>query len=312
MQTSQTRILTTHTGSLPRPAELVGSICGRTAANRWMRSSPRRARRAGPRRAQKQEAGIDVGNNGEQQREAFFLYVRNRMSGFGGAWTRLPRADVERYPAYKEAMAREQQPADGVQPRADPHGDRRRALRGPRRHRTGMQRFPRRARCAGQPLRRAVPHRAVARHRRRLAAKRPLSERDGIPRSPRRGAACRIRDHRQSWLPAAARLPGPRNGTAHLLSAKTSQRLPGLCRSCGCHHQRGTRQHPAREGPPARLLGQLRGPARLRRGAAGDHAHPAQTQRRRLRAAVRQPAPCTRICRAEGLPARRTRSSSPA
>src|SRR5207248_68216 len=39
----------------------------------------------------------------------FFLYVRSRMSGFGGAWTRLPRADVERYPAYKEAMAREQQ-----------------------------------------------------------------------------------------------------------------------------------------------------------------------------------------------------------
>jgi 5-methyltetrahydropteroyltriglutamate--homocysteine methyltransferase len=26
-------------------------------------------------------AGVDVGNNGEQQREAFFLYVRRRMSG---------------------------------------------------------------------------------------------------------------------------------------------------------------------------------------------------------------------------------------
>ena len=31
------------------------------------------------------EAGIDVGNNGEQQREGFFLYVQHRMSGFGGA-----------------------------------------------------------------------------------------------------------------------------------------------------------------------------------------------------------------------------------
>ena len=30
-------------------------------------------------------AGIDIGNNGEQQREAFFLYVQRRMSGFGGA-----------------------------------------------------------------------------------------------------------------------------------------------------------------------------------------------------------------------------------
>src|SRR4029453_17959054 len=54
------------------------------------------------------DAGIDIGNNGEQQREAFFLYVRSRMSGFGGTWTRPPRADVERYPAFKAALAREQ------------------------------------------------------------------------------------------------------------------------------------------------------------------------------------------------------------
>ena len=65
------------------------------------------------------EAGIDVGNNGEQQREAFFLYVRSRMSGFGGAWTRMPRADVERYPDYKAAMAREQQHVQQVSSRAE-------------------------------------------------------------------------------------------------------------------------------------------------------------------------------------------------
>ena len=64
------------------------------------------------------DAGIDIGNNGEQQREAFFLYVRTRMSGFGGAWTRPPRADVERYPAYKAALAREQASTrHGQQPR---------------------------------------------------------------------------------------------------------------------------------------------------------------------------------------------------
>jgi 5-methyltetrahydropteroyltriglutamate--homocysteine methyltransferase len=110
MQTSRTRILTTHTGSLPRPAELVGLYL------RKNRGEPVDAQLAEAGRAalddvvrKQREAGIDVGNNGEQQREAFFLYVRNRMSGFGGAWTRLPRADVERYPDYKQAMAREQQ-----------------------------------------------------------------------------------------------------------------------------------------------------------------------------------------------------------
>src|SRR5207244_10646997 len=51
------------------------------------------------------EAGIDIGNNGEQQREAFFLYVRHRMSGFGSSWKRWPRGDVERYPLLKKQMA---------------------------------------------------------------------------------------------------------------------------------------------------------------------------------------------------------------
>jgi 5-methyltetrahydropteroyltriglutamate--homocysteine methyltransferase len=51
------------------------------------------------------EAGVDIGNNGEQQREAFFLYVRHRMSGFGDSWPRWPRGDVERYPLLKQQMA---------------------------------------------------------------------------------------------------------------------------------------------------------------------------------------------------------------
>ena len=74
-----------------------------------MRSLPKRATPRWKTSVRKQrDAGIDIGNNGEQQREAFFLYVRTRMSGFGGAWTRPPRGDVERYPAFKAALARDQ------------------------------------------------------------------------------------------------------------------------------------------------------------------------------------------------------------
>src|SRR6185312_7406723 len=116
---SRQRILTTHTGSLPRPEELVRLYV------RKSRGEPVDAELAAAGHAAMQdvvrkqrEAGIDIGNNGEQQREAFFLYVRTRMSGFGGAWTRLPRADVERYPAYKAAMAREQQHVQQVSSRA--------------------------------------------------------------------------------------------------------------------------------------------------------------------------------------------------
>jgi 5-methyltetrahydropteroyltriglutamate--homocysteine methyltransferase len=47
------------------------------------------------------EVGIDVGNNGEQQRDSFFLYLRSRLSGLGGSWERPSRADVDRYPEFK-------------------------------------------------------------------------------------------------------------------------------------------------------------------------------------------------------------------
>jgi 5-methyltetrahydropteroyltriglutamate--homocysteine methyltransferase len=46
------------------------------------------------------DAGIDVGNNGEQPRESFFTYVQHRMSGFGGRSERPLIADVVAYPLY--------------------------------------------------------------------------------------------------------------------------------------------------------------------------------------------------------------------
>ncbi len=109
MQTSQTRILTTHTGSLPRPEPLVRLYVAKSHGEPVDAQLAEAGYAALEDAVRKQrEAGIDVGNNGEQQREAFFLYVRSRMSGFGGSWTRPPRADVERYPAFKAALQREQ------------------------------------------------------------------------------------------------------------------------------------------------------------------------------------------------------------
>jgi 5-methyltetrahydropteroyltriglutamate--homocysteine methyltransferase len=109
MQRSDTRILTTHTGSLPRPASLVRLYIAKARGEPVDAQLAEAGRAALEESVRKQrDAGIDIGNNGEQQREAFFLYVRTRMSGFGGAWTRPPRGDVERYPAFKAALARDQ------------------------------------------------------------------------------------------------------------------------------------------------------------------------------------------------------------
>ncbi len=103
MQRSTSRILTTHTGSLPRPRELTRLYAlrarGETADQAEIDRAGRDAVRAIVRK--QRGAGIDVGNNGEQQRNSFFLYLKSRLSGFGGSWERPPRADVEKYPEFK-------------------------------------------------------------------------------------------------------------------------------------------------------------------------------------------------------------------
>lgn len=106
MQWSNERILTTHTGSLPRPPELTRLYVRRARGEAVDAGEIVRAGKAAVAQIVDKQlaAGVDIGNNGEQQREAFFLYVRHRMTGFGGSWKRWPRGDVERYPLLKEQM----------------------------------------------------------------------------------------------------------------------------------------------------------------------------------------------------------------
>jgi len=103
MQRSTSRILTTHTGSLPRPRELTRLYALRAAGAPADGAEIARAGRDAVRRIvdKQREAGIDVGNNGEQQRDSFFLYLKDRLSGLGGSWERPSRADVDRYPEFK-------------------------------------------------------------------------------------------------------------------------------------------------------------------------------------------------------------------
>ncbi len=102
MLRSENRILTTHTGSLPRPAALTSLYVRRSRGETIDAAELDRAGKAAVHEvvAKQIAAGIDIPNNGEQQREAFFLYVRHRMSGFGGGWTRRVFADATRYPAF--------------------------------------------------------------------------------------------------------------------------------------------------------------------------------------------------------------------
>src|SRR5262245_60674030 len=106
MQRSETRILTSHAGSLPRPADLTKlyaqRVRGTSIDAAVLEAAGKEAiHQIVPRQI---EAGIDVINNGEQQRESFVLYMRRRLSGLGGEGTRLVAADIDKYPAFKRAQ----------------------------------------------------------------------------------------------------------------------------------------------------------------------------------------------------------------
>ena len=81
LKRSEFRILTTHAGSLPRPAQLVDlqlrASRGEAVDPALLGQSAEQAtRRAVVRQL---ECGIDIGNDGEQPRESFVTYVRHRL-----------------------------------------------------------------------------------------------------------------------------------------------------------------------------------------------------------------------------------------
>ncbi len=100
MKKSETRILTTHTGSLPRPEGLVDMLAqvaqGEPVDEAALDAAATEATRGVV--ASQLAAGVDVINNGEQPRVSFSTYVVQRMSGFGGSWRRRGHRDQNEYP----------------------------------------------------------------------------------------------------------------------------------------------------------------------------------------------------------------------
>ena len=86
MQPRAERILTTHSGSLPRPAEFLPLVLAQEAGE-----PVDEARFAGEVRAAVREtvqrqadAGVDVLNDGEVSKPSYATYVKDRLTGFGG------------------------------------------------------------------------------------------------------------------------------------------------------------------------------------------------------------------------------------
>ena len=108
MRRSTERILTTHTGSLPRPKDLLGLLQareeGRLSAGGALHD---RTRSAVFDVVQKQaETGLSIINDGEQGRADYTIYVKDRLTGFAGESAPWPNADAEEFPEWTE-MARQ-------------------------------------------------------------------------------------------------------------------------------------------------------------------------------------------------------------
>ncbi len=86
MKRSTDRILTTHTGSLPRPAELVDMLRRAEAGEPGDRAAFDAAVRAAVDDTVRKQvgAGVDVVNDGEQGKPGYATYVKDRVTGFGG------------------------------------------------------------------------------------------------------------------------------------------------------------------------------------------------------------------------------------
>src|SRR6187402_1550223 len=97
---SRDRILTTHVGSLPRNDKLSDLLVKREAGEAYDKAEmDREMDRAVSHVVEKQvSAGIDVGNDGEQQRVGFQTYIPQRMSGFGGISQRRRGKEFEEFP----------------------------------------------------------------------------------------------------------------------------------------------------------------------------------------------------------------------
>ncbi|MBI3245803.1 MAG: cobalamin-independent methionine synthase II family protein [Deltaproteobacteria bacterium] len=107
MQRNTNRILTTHCGSLARPADLLDLMKAKLSGAPYDHAAyDNRVRNAVAETVRKQvEAGVDIVTDGEQSKPGFFTYVNERLTGFTpkpGARFTMFADEVAAFPEYYE------------------------------------------------------------------------------------------------------------------------------------------------------------------------------------------------------------------
>jgi 5-methyltetrahydropteroyltriglutamate--homocysteine methyltransferase len=100
MKRSTERFLTTHTGSLPRPDDLIRMMYAKEEGVPVDRAAlAARVRAAVAEVAKKQaDAGVDIINDGELSKPSYATYIKDRLDGFGGTGNTFVYQDLAEYP----------------------------------------------------------------------------------------------------------------------------------------------------------------------------------------------------------------------
>jgi 5-methyltetrahydropteroyltriglutamate--homocysteine methyltransferase len=100
MQRSTERFLTTHTGSLPRPDDLIRMMYAKEEGVPVDAPAlAARVRSAVAEVVKKQsEAGVDLINDGELSKPSYATYIKDRLNGFGGTGNTFVYQDLAEFP----------------------------------------------------------------------------------------------------------------------------------------------------------------------------------------------------------------------
>ncbi len=106
MMRSTERFLTTHTGSLPRPDDLIRMMYAKEEGVPVDSGAlGRRVREAVAEVVKKQvEAGIDLVNDGELSKPSYATYVKDRLAGFGGTGNTFVYQDLDDFPKLRQKV----------------------------------------------------------------------------------------------------------------------------------------------------------------------------------------------------------------
>jgi len=106
MQRSTDRFLTTHTGSLPRPDDLIRMMFAKEEGVPVdAEALDARVRGAVGEIVRRQiEAGVDIVNDGEMSKPSYATYVKDRLSGFGGSGNSYVFQDLKDFPKSAERV----------------------------------------------------------------------------------------------------------------------------------------------------------------------------------------------------------------